>query len=108
MPALAIAVAGGAIVALLRSLGGSRQVTASFLRYASIGAVVFVVQFLWLSPVGSQFVRPAGAVDEQAASPVVEEETGIEGIVDLDLHGGAPPCVSRLTYWKKGDLSRGR
>ena len=66
LPALVFGVAGGAIVALLRTLGRSHRVTASFLRYASIGAIVFVVQFLWLSPVGSQFVRPAGAVDEQA------------------------------------------
>lgn len=82
LPALAIAVAAGAIVALLRSLDRSHRMTASFLRFASIGAVVFVVQFLWLSPVGSQLVRPAEATDEQAIADAI-----------ADLGDDAPPVI---------------
>lgn len=68
LPALAVGAAGGVAVGLLRWRRRTRGVTASFLRWASIGAVVYLVQFLWLSPVSSHLLRAAGAADRDAVA----------------------------------------
>ncbi|MFS8483243.1 MAG: hypothetical protein FWJ94_15185, partial [Acidimicrobiia bacterium] len=68
LPALAVGAAGGLVVGLLRWWRRTGGVTASFLRFASVGAVVYLVQFLWLSPVSSHLLRAAGAADRDAVA----------------------------------------
>lgn len=80
--ALAIGAAGGVVVGLLRWFGRTKDVAASFLRWASIGAVVFLVQFLWLSPTGGHLLEPAVAVDHDATAAAM-----------AGLGDDAPPVV---------------
>lgn len=68
LPALAVGAAGGLVVGLLRWRRRTRALTAGLLRWASVGAVVYLVQFLWLSPVGGHLLRAAGAVDRDAVA----------------------------------------
>lgn len=65
LPALAVGAAGAVVVGVLRSHHRTHEVTARFLRVASVGAVVFVLQFLVLSPVATTLISPAEAVDER-------------------------------------------
>ena len=61
LPALAVGAAGAGLVGALRARAGTRHLTARYLRFASIGGLVFLVQFLWLSPVGRTLLTPAAA-----------------------------------------------
>jgi hypothetical protein len=69
---LAVGAIGAGVVGLLRTRDRTRDVTARFLRFASLGAVVFVVQFLWLSPVGASLLVPAAGVDEEVVAEVAQ------------------------------------
>lgn len=72
LPALAVGAAGAGLVGVLRTRAATRHLTARYLRFASIGGLVFLVQFLWLSPVGRTLLTPAGAVDPEATAAVAE------------------------------------
>jgi hypothetical protein len=70
LPALAVGTAGAGLVGGLRARAGTRNLTARYLRFASVGGLVFLVQFLWLSPVGRTLLTPAAAVDADAMAAV--------------------------------------
>jgi hypothetical protein len=72
LPALAVGTAGAGLVGGLRARAGTRNLTARYLRFASIGGLVFLVQFLWLSPVGRTLLTPAAAVDADAMAAVAQ------------------------------------
>ena len=72
LPALAVGTAGAGLVGGLRARAGTRNLTARYLRFASIGGLVFPVQFLWLSPVGRTLLTPAAAVDADAMAAVAQ------------------------------------
>jgi hypothetical protein len=73
LPALAVGAAGAVVVGVLRSHRRTRETTARFLRVASIGAGVFALQFLVVSPVATTLVAPAAAVDERITSQAVQD-----------------------------------
>ena len=72
LPALAVGTAGAGLVGGLRARAGTRNLTARYLRFASVGGLVFLVQFLWLSPVGRTLLTPAAAVDADAMAAVAQ------------------------------------
>lgn len=82
LPALAVGVAGAGFVGALRTVSWTRHATARYLRFASIGGLVFLVQFLWLSPVGGMLLSPAEGVDEDVTAAVAQ-----------DLGSDPPPLV---------------
>jgi hypothetical protein len=72
MPALAVGAAGAGLVGVLRARAGTRHLTARYLRFASIGGLVFLAHFLWLSPVGRTLLTPAATVDPEATAAVAQ------------------------------------
>ena len=107
-----VAVAGGLTVARARaaSLG-------TFLRYASLGAAVFLVQFLALSPVSSIVLGgrhvgtdagAAGAAGDDAPPVVVVVMDGLptgllldgEGHIDADLYPSIASLTADATWYR--------
>jgi hypothetical protein len=72
LPALAVGTAGAGLVGGLRARAGTRNLTARYLRFASVGGLVFLVQFMWLPPVGRTLLTPAAAVDADAMAAVAQ------------------------------------
>jgi hypothetical protein len=67
---LLVAVVAGALVGLLR---GKVPSSATFLRYAGVASLVFLVQFLAMSPVAGLAFDRGGGVDDEVAAGVRDD-----------------------------------